>query len=178
MKGSDRRAFETIYRRYVSVLYQEIRKRISDLNAVEDLIQDIFLSLWEKREVYQPKGKIFPYLYGMAINRVLNYYRSNKVQPHLVEIWENMPEGIASMEELPTPFQQAHSEELESLLSIAVSTLPARMWQVYTLRYENNKSVSEIASILSTSPHTIQNQLKSIRKRVSEALKHTSYFFL
>lgn len=178
MKGSDRGAFEAIYRRYVSVLYKEISKRINDLNAVEDLIQDIFLSLWEKREVYQPKGRIFPYLYGMAINRVLNYYRSNKVQPQFVEIWENMSEGVAAMKELPAPFQQAHSEELEWLLNTAVSTLPARMWQVYNLRYENNMSVSEIASMLSTSPNTIQNQLKSIRKRVSDALKHTSYLFL
>lgn len=178
LKDGDRLAFETIYRRYVRVLYREISKRIDNLDTVEDLTQDIFLSLWEKRDTYQPKGDIYPYLYGMATNRVLNHYRSNKLQPQFVQIWDNLPEGLTGMEEMPAVFQKAHTEEMESLLNTAISSLPSRMRQVYTLRYETNKTVPEIASMLSTSPNTVHNQLKSIRKRFLEALKHTSYLFL
>ncbi|MFD1770483.1 RNA polymerase sigma factor [Sphingobacterium suaedae] len=178
LRKGDRRAFEIIYHRHIRALFQEISKRIEDRDVVEDLAQDIFLSLWEKRMHYQPKGDIYPYLYGMAINRVLNFYRSNRLQPQFVEIWETMPEYIAGVQELSAAFRQAHTEEVESLLDQAIFALPDRMRQVYKLRYEENKSVPEIATLLSTSPNTVHNQLKAIRKRFLHALKNTSYFFL
>jgi len=176
LKRGETHAFDHMYQRYVRRLYKEISKRINDQSAVADLIHDIFLSLWEKREILQPQGEIYPYLHGMAINRVLNYYRKNKHQPHFVTIWDNLSEEIADLDELSLAFRQAHNEELESLLDLAISDLPPRMKQVYALRYESNKTVSEIANTLSTSPHTVYNQLKIIRKRFVKALKNTSYF--
>ena len=177
-KQGDRRAFEAIYHEYVHRLYVEISKRISDQQVVEDLLQEMFLTLWERRTIYQPKGDIYPYLFGMAINRVLNYYRTNKRKPIMLQLWENMPEDLIGLDELSSAFKQAHTLELELLLDKAIADLPNRMKQVYRLRYEEKKSVAEIASLLSSSPHTVHNQLKEIRKRFVKTLKETSYFFL
>lgn len=175
LKKGNEYAFDSIYRRYIRPLYKAISKRIDDQAAVADLTQDIFLSLWEKRETIQPNGEIYPYLYGMAMNRVLNYYRTNKHLPHFVAIWENLAEEIAGLDESSLAFRQAHNEELESLLDVAITNLPPRMKTVYTLRYERNKSVPEIADMLSTSPNTVYNQLRIIRKRFVDALKNTSF---
>lgn len=177
-KQGDRRAFEAIYHEYVHRLYVEISKRISDQQVVEDLLQEMFLTLWERRTIYQPKGDIYPYLFGMAINRVLNYYRTNKRKPIMLQLWENMPEDLIGLDELSSAFKQAHTLELELLLDKAIADLPTRMKQVYQLRYEEKKSVAEIASLLSSSPHTVHNQLKEIRKRFVKTLRETSYFFL
>jgi len=177
-KQGDRRAFEAIYHEYVHRLYVEISKRISDQQVVEDLLQEMFLTLWERRTIYQPKGDIYPYLFGMAINRVLNYYRTNKRKPMMLQLWENMPEDLIGLDELSSAFKQAHTLELELLLDKAIADLPTRMKQVYQLRYEEKKSVAEIASLLSSSPHTVHNQLKEIRKRFVKTLRETSYFFL
>ena len=177
-KQGDRRAFEAIYHEYVHRLYVEISKRISDQQVVEDLLQEMFLTLWERRTIYQPKGDIYPYLFGMAINRVLIYYRTNKRKPMMLQLWENMPEDLIGLEELSSAFKQAHTLELELLLDKAIADLPTRMKQVYKLRYEEKKSVAEIASLLSSSPHTVHNQLKEIRKRFVKTLRETSYFFL
>ena len=177
-KQGDRRAFEAIYHEYVHRLYVEISKRISDQQVVEDLLQEMFLTLWERRTIYQPKGDIYPYLFGMAINRVLNYYRTNKRKPIMLQLWENMPEDLIGLDELSSAFKQAHTLELELLLDKAIADLPNRMKQVYKLRYEEKKSVAEIASLLSSSPHTVHNQLKEIRKRFVKTLRETSYFFL
>ncbi|MCT1525229.1 RNA polymerase sigma factor [Sphingobacterium hotanense] len=177
-KQGDRHAFESIYHEYVHRLYVEVSKRISDQQVVEDLLQEMFLTLWERRTIYQPKGDIYPYLFGMAINRVLNYYRTNKRKPMMLQLWENMPEDLIGLDELSSAFKQAHTLELELLLDKAIADLPNRMKQVYKLRYEEKKSVAEIASLLSSSPHTVHNQLKEIRKRFVKTLKETSYFFL
>lgn len=176
LKQGDEGAFDRIYQRHVRALYQEISKRISDQSAVGDLTQDLFLSLWEKRETIQPQGEIYPYLYGMAMNRVLNYYRKNRLQPQFVTTWDNLSEDIAGLGDLSLAFKQAHNDELESLLDTAITALPPRMRQVYSLRYERNKTVSEIADMLATSPNTVYNQLKGIRKRFVAALKNTSFF--
>ncbi|HUH20094.1 sigma-70 family RNA polymerase sigma factor [Albibacterium sp.] len=175
LKSGDKQAFEIVYRRYVRSLYREISKRIDSPDIAEDLTQDIFLTLWEKRESYQPKGEIFPYLYGMTMNRVLNHYRKNKIQPKFVEIWENLSDEMSDASELSAAFRQTQSEEMETLVVNTISSLPARMLEVYQLRYEKELSIIEIAKTLSTSPNTVHNQLKTIRKRVSEALKNTSY---
>ncbi len=177
-KEGDRMAFEAIYNRYIGQLYREIAKRIAHQDAVEDLLQEIFLTLWERRTVYQLKGDIYPYLFGMAINRVLNYYRTNKRLPIMLEIWENMPEDLMGLEELSSAFKQAHTLELELLLDKAIANLPARMKEVYRMRYDERKSVAEIANLLSSSPNTVNNQLKEIRKRFVKTLKETSFFFL
>jgi len=52
----------------------------------------------------------------MAINWVLNYYGQHKLQQQFVEICENRPEDIAGLSELSFAFQQAHNQEMESLL--------------------------------------------------------------
>jgi len=178
LQGGDRKAFEALYHRYARLLFHEISKRIDSIEKVEDLVQDIFLSLWEKRGIYKPTGDIYPYLYGMAINRVLNHYRSNRVQPQFVELWDNLPHELVELEELSMAFQQAHREELECLLEQAVTSLPPRMRQVYALRYEENKTINEVASTLSTSPNTVHNQLKIIRKRFTDSLRNTSFLLV
>lgn len=173
----DQSAFEKIYLQAVPQLYREISRRISDRVVVEDMIQELFLTLWERRNIYQPKGDIYAYLYGMAINRVLNYYRSHKKQPQVLAIWENLPEDLLGLEELSAAFKQAHTEELENLLDKAIQQLPQRMKEVYHLRFEEKKTVPQIAQFLHTSPNTVNNQLKEIRKRFIKTLKETSYMF-
>lgn len=178
LQSGDWKAFETVYNRYIKSLYKEISKRIEDRTAVEDLIQDIFLSLWTKRDSIHIRGGIYPYLYGMAINRVLNHYRSNRLQPQFVKLWDDLPENAEELTELSLAFRQAHEAELESLIEQAIESLPNRMRQVYQLRYEKNLSVQEISKELSTSTHTVHNQLKTIRKRFLKNIKQSSYLFL
>lgn len=177
LQSGDWKTFEVIYQRYVKLLYQEISKRIDDTATVEDLTQDVFLSLWNKRASVRIQGNIYPYLYGMAVNRVLNYYRSNRLKPQFVELWNNLPEASNELTEISLAFHHAHSMELESLLERAIIDLPTRMRQVYTLKYEKKLSVPEIAKELSTSTNTVHNQLKTIRKRFLKTIKQSSYFF-
>ena len=113
----------------------------------------------------------------MAINRVLNYYRSHRTKPQFIALWDNLPSDQTKLGELPIAFQQAHREELETLIDQTINSLPPRMRQVYELRYEENKTISEVSSLLSVSHHTIHNQLKSIRKRFTEKLRNTSFLF-
>lgn len=176
IQKDNQKAFEIVYKMYVKPLYALVSKRIDEPALVEDLVQDIFLTLWEKRAVYKPQGALYPYLHGMAINRVLNHFRVNKLKYQHVEIWEDLPKGVVSLQELTLAFRQAQTDEMEGLLEKAVAGLPQRLKQVYQLRFEEDRTVHEISAALSSTPSTVYSQLDTIRKKFLLVLKHTSYY--
>jgi len=170
-------AFEELYYRYANKLLKEVSCRIFDENTVEDLIQDIFLSLWEKRENYQVRGPIYPYLHGMAINRVLNFYRQHKLTPKFVEIWEQISRDQIQLEDLSLAFEQSQNEQMMSMLDVAVEALPPRMREIYELRYRQGLSIPQIAQKLQITSNTVYNQLKSIKKKFLKTVRNASFVF-
>lgn len=178
VKQDDRIAYEQLYRRYVALLYAEVFKRIRHQTDAEDIVQDIFLSLWEKRARVELKGRLFSYLYGMAQNKVFNYYRDKKIPVDYLEIWETLPEVHAALVEQPAAFREAELATMETLIEAERRNLPPRMRQVYELRYEKEMSPQEIAEQLILSPNTVRNHLKEVRKRFMGAIKKTSFFLV
>ncbi|RKR83401.1 RNA polymerase sigma-70 factor (ECF subfamily) [Mucilaginibacter gracilis] len=175
IKQDSHTAFETLYLRYLKSVFTEINKRISDRDQAEDLTQEVFLSLWEKRVTSNPQGAIYPYIYGIAINKVFNYFRSNKIPANFIETWETLPEDLAQLAELPQAFKVAEVTEMEHLLEEERSNLPEKMRRVYELRYEKRLSIAEIADGLSISHNTVHNHLKEVRKRFTSALRKSSF---
>jgi RNA polymerase sigma factor (sigma-70 family) len=168
-------AFERLYFRYLKPIFTEIHKRILDRDEAEDLTQEVFLTLWEKRATIQPRGAFYPYVYGMAVNRVLNYFRRNKIPSSFIKAWETLPEDLAQLSELPEAFKNDEALEMEQLLKEERDNLPQKMRKVYDLRYEKKLSIAEIASDLSISPNTVHNHLKEVRKRFTQSLQKSSF---
>lgn len=175
IKQDSHSAFETLYLRYLKSVFTEINKRISDRDQAEDITQEVFLSLWEKRMTSNPQGALYPYIYGMAINKVFNYFRSNKIPANFIETWETLPEDLAQLAELPQAFKVAEVTEMEGLLEAERLNLPEKMRRVYEMRYEKRLSIAEIADGLSISPNTVHNHLKEVRKRFTSALRKSSF---
>lgn len=175
VKQDDHSAFEMIYLRHIKPVFTEINKRIHDRDEAEDLTQEVFLALWEKRMTITPQGRLYPYIYGMAVNRVLNYFRSHKIPANFIEAWETLPQDLADLSELPAAFKAAEILEMEQLLDEERENLPDKMRKVYELRYENKLSIAEISKGLSISPNTVHNHLKEVRKRFALALKKSTF---
>ena len=177
VKQDDSSAFAKLYLRYLNPVFTEIHKRIRDRDQAEDLTQEVFLSLWEKRASSNPIGSLYPYVYGMAVNKVFNYYRANKIPANFIDSWDSLPEDLAQLTELPDAFKAAEIIEMESLLKQEHESLPDKMRRVYELRYEKQLSISEIAEGLSISPNTVHNHLKEVRRRFRVALRKSSFLW-
>jgi RNA polymerase sigma factor (sigma-70 family) len=175
VKQGSHPAFELIYLRYIKAVFTEINKRVNDRDEAEDLSQEVFLALWEKRNTIHPQGQLYPYIYGMAVNRVLNYFRSHKIPTNFIEAWETLPEDLAHLSELPAAFKVDEVLEMEQLLDEERKSLPEKMRRVYELRYEKKLSITEISEGLSISPNTVHNHLKEVRKRFTLALKKSTF---
>lgn len=177
-RQDNRAAYEVLYRRYMELLFIEIYKRILHKKDAEDLTQDIFLTLWERRLDIVLEGRFFSYLYRTAQNRVLNYFRDRKIPAAHLDLWENLPEDTTSFIAAPVAFEAAAQADMEQLVEEARQKLPLKMRQVYELRYEQNMTTVEISEQLVISPNTVRNHLKEVRKRFTSAIKRSSFFLL
>jgi RNA polymerase sigma-70 factor (ECF subfamily) len=169
IKEGDRRAFDSIYHQYAGVIFSSIYKHIPSRQDAEDLLQETFIALWEKRQTITIESSLFNYLYSMARYRTLSYMRHNAIRPVSVDLldpllWDD------SMTERTIRFA-------ESAVLQEIQRLPEQMRRVYQLNSESGMDPRQIARHLSISPNTVKNTLVKARKRLRHAATRLASFF-
>jgi RNA polymerase sigma-70 factor (family 1) len=150
----DHSAFKGLYRRYWSQLYDAAFQRLKDHQQAEDIVQEIFVSLWKRREALQVDN-LAAYLHTAVRNRVLNYVVRNKAP-------ESFYEPLAAiLLESTTADTILLQKELLELLKSYIETLPEKRKQVFVLHLYHHLSTKEIAEKLQISQKTVQNQLRT-----------------
>ncbi|HEX9512042.1 MAG TPA: sigma-70 family RNA polymerase sigma factor [Puia sp.] len=170
----DAPAFEQLYRRYMHVLMAAIYKWTEDSAEAEDILQEVFLDLWEKRRQITLKNEIFPYLYSITRYKIFDRLREKKLSDRQLQAWHSIS-GEAAV--LTVAFREDELEKKEVLVSSELAQLPAQMKRVYLLSAEQGKSIREISEELLVSPYTVKNHLQKIRKRLRNAAVRMSSFF-
>jgi RNA polymerase sigma factor (sigma-70 family) len=162
----DRPAFEQLYRSTLHALMASIYSWSDDQAGAEDILQEVFLDLWEKRGKIRIQNEVFSYLYSMARYKIFDRLREKKLSERQVLAWTQL------MQEEAVPASAFLEEELEireALVSSELAQLPAQMKKVYLLSAEQGKSIREISEELLVSPFTVKNHLQKIRKRLRSA---------
>ncbi len=173
--GSDRAAFEQLYRRYMRVLYAAIYKWVEDTAEAEDILQEVFLDIWEKRASIDIQHKIFPYLYSIARFKIFDYLRKKKLTGRQLQAWHALTNTAT---EETAAFETSEKQQQEEQVLQQIELLPAQMRRVYILSFIQGKSISEIAGILTVSPNTVKNHLQKLRRRFRNvAVRITTIFF-
>jgi RNA polymerase sigma-70 factor (ECF subfamily) len=141
----------------------------------EDLIHDVFLYLWNSKELLQIRS-VRDYLYIAVKNRSLNKIRSKHSHVGIIdEGHNNIPSDISSDENLAV-------KEIKEVFEAAISELPDKCKEILIMSRKEHLSNKEIASKLGISPKTVENQinigLKKIRLGMTEFLVfYFIYFF-
>jgi RNA polymerase sigma factor (sigma-70 family) len=162
----DQPAFELLYRRTLHALLSAIYKWSDDAGEAEDILQEVFLDLWEKRRNIRIKSEVFSYLYSMARYKIFDRLRAKQLSEKQIQAWTQV------MQEEAVPADAFHEEELvirEALVSSELAQLPTQMKRVYLLTAEQGKNIREISKELLVSPYTVKNHLQKIRKRLRNA---------
>ncbi|GAB3953467.1 sigma-70 family RNA polymerase sigma factor [Spirosoma harenae] len=167
-KEGSEAAFEAIYTRYFKILYNYASKFTPDKNLVQDCIHDLFIELWEKRENLSDTTSIKYYLFKAMRYTLLDQL---KAKPWLVE---NDP--ISGGFDFVPPYEthliaeQLSDEQTERILK-ALNTLTQRQKEAIFLKFYNNLSYDEIASIMSmnidSSYNLISKALSVLRKNIT-----------
>jgi RNA polymerase sigma-70 factor (ECF subfamily) len=167
LKINSEATFKKLFDEYYASLYFFAKNMLKDEFVADDIIQEVFYELWEKRKTIEIKS-ISGFLYTDARHRCLNYLKHEKVrEKHILYEKYNQDSSINSMLHL-------YEEELMREIKKLINTMPVQQQEVFK-HLLNNESLSEIAEIMSISKNTVKTHLLRARKFLREKLKNSLY---
>lgn len=165
--NNDQKAFKQFYELLFFKLFQFSYSYVHSKENAEELVNDVFLSIWQKRETIHTICNMNVYLYVSVKNASLNHLRKNNL---------SLPVSIddLSVDHLQitvNPETVLISLELQAQVREAIEQLPPRCRMIFKLIKEDGLSYKEVASILDISPKTVDSQLCLALKKLAHLLQ-------
>lgn len=166
LKNDDQNAFAEIYKHYWESLFNHAYRRLNDEELVKELIQDLFVELWQKRHTLDIHTSLGAYLQTAIKYKVFNQLKSNIIQEkyHLFVKQTNIKHDNNIEENI-------RYQELNTAFVAALVELPKQPRNVYQLRYHQGLSNSEIADSLQLSVSTVEKHMSKAIKYLKSRLK-------
>lgn len=155
---------EKVYAQYWKELYVVAYRRLKSGEEVEDMLQDIFLSLVQKPEVLDREGSVQAYLHQALKYKIIDYFRKSPLRLSYPQ--EELPQVVSPS----SSDEKLLVSELEQRVEEEVLKMPEKMQQVYRLSRKEQLSTDQIAHLLGLSSQTVKNQLSSALKRLRSSL--------
>ncbi|PBJ14373.1 RNA polymerase sigma factor [Flavobacterium sp. ACN6] len=173
LKEDDQSAYTEIFKRYSKILINHAYKILENQDEANDVVQEVFLSIWNKRNELSITGSLSSYLYKAVKNRVLNYIAHEKVVSRYAD-------SISHFVENDYVFADSNlrEEELESIIAKEIALLPEKMREVFLLRKVEELSYEEIALQLNITDKTAKQQVYNSLKILREKLKSLMGVFI
>ena len=173
LKEGSEQAFEELYIRYYDPLYYYCKKFLNDEAAAEDIVQDIFMYLWETHDTLNITSSFSGYIYASAHNRVLKTIRQFDVHMRYAQnILMNTNESTNETEDTII------DNDYASLLNEFTERLTPKQKEVFCLSRIEGLSYKEISDRLQISIPAVQKHASIVLEKIKEYLKrHTNIHF-
>ncbi|AWW32886.1 RNA polymerase sigma-70 factor [Echinicola strongylocentroti] len=157
-------AFDELFNRHWETLYLKSFSLLRDPATSEDIVQDVFLKIWQNRDTIQI-NHFNSYLQTSARNGAFKILAKQKLETRHLNT-------ISTLELLYHAEDEMDAKELESQVLDSLEHLPERCREIFILSRFNNMSNSEIAKKLMLSNRTVENQLYRAIKHLREVLPY------
>ena len=169
LQQGDEYAYTEIFERYKVLLYKHAYRLSGDEEEANDIISDLFLVLWQKRESLNLQVSLSSYLYGSIRNRVFDLITHQKViTRYLDSIREFIEQGHYETDE------RIRAKELAEIIEREIAALPPKMREVFELSRSGEFSYKEIGEMLNITEGTVKQQvhnaLKTLRLKIHSFL--------
>lgn len=161
----DLEAFEAFFGHYYKPLLHFIWGYVQSSDIAEELVQDLFMRVWEKREDLDPAGGIKTWLYRTARNLSIDYQRRQKVERKWEKNTRNNYDPLVSYKPAE---DKLHEKWMAQAVEDAIADLPERRRLVFMMSRYNGMSHKEIASFLDISLNTVETQISRALKTLRE----------
>jgi RNA polymerase sigma-70 factor (family 1) len=159
LKAGDHHSFTEIYKRYNSLLYIYAYKKLQDNESAKDIIQEIYVHLWNSRSNLNIQTTLSGYLYKAVLNRVLNVFRHVAITQEYISSFKEVTDNAPAQTDY-----LIREKDLKSLIEKEINNLPEKMREIFQLRRQEYLSNKEIADRLNISEHTVATQIKRALK--------------
>ena len=169
LQQGDEYAYTEIFERYKVLLYKHAYRLLGDEDEANDIISDLFLALWQKRESLNLQVSLSGYLYGSVRNRVFDLMTHQKViARYLDSIRVFIEQGNYETDE------RIRAKELAAIIEREIAALPPKMREVFELSRSGEYSYKEIGEMLNIIEGTIKQQVhnavKTLRPKIHSFL--------
>jgi RNA polymerase sigma-70 factor, ECF subfamily len=166
LKTGDERVFETVFRHFYAALCRFAVTVLNDKDEAEDVVQQVMVQIWEKRNKLEINTSLKAYLYRSVHNGALNRIRHSKTKA-IHDGRQTIPELVYS----EPASRKLDQSELEREIANAISKLPEQCRLVFKLSRFEQMKYSEIANHLDISVKTVENHMGKALKLMREQLK-------
>lgn len=159
LKQGSKEAFTTLYKQYWKQVYNFSRLYLTNQSAAEEVVQEVFIKIWETREFIREEDHFKGLLFIITRNLVFNQHRKSLNEDfYKVTV-------LAAMEETYDVEEEIDAKNLREYIDMLIVELPPRRREIFNLSRKEHKSYKEIALQLNISEKTVEHQ-------ISEALKY------
>ena len=165
VRKGDEKAFEMLFRTYYKSLCLFAFRILKDDEVAEEIVQDIYYYLWEKRENLELTTSVKSYLFKSVYNNSLKYLRHQKIVKNY--------ESRVSKDDQMFDIQENHAEigEITHIIKLTLEQVPVRTREIFELNRNEGLKYQEISDKLEISIKTVEAHMTSILKLFRENLK-------
>ncbi|CAA9280597.1 MAG: RNA polymerase ECF-type sigma factor [uncultured Cytophagales bacterium] len=154
LRAGDATAFRLLFDRYHAKLLSFSTRIVRSEATAEEIVQDVFVKVWEGRHALDPDLSFQAYIYRIAKNRLLNHLRRQACERTLKKDWPHLALSQRNCNE-----NQLVEADYEQLLRRAIAQLPPQRQRIYRMSREEELTYEEIAGSLGLSRHTVKAQM-------------------
>jgi len=171
IKKGDEKAFEILFHKYYGYLCLYAAKIINEDSAAEEIVQDFFVKIWEKREHLFIETSLKNYLFRSVKNLCINYIQHNKTKiRHAQHVLSEVENNFSDDYNYPEIDLSVKIEE-------SINSLPEKRKEIFRMSRQEGLKYHEIAQKLNISIKTVETQMSLAIKTLREKLKNYSSFF-
>ena len=167
LRNGSHKAFNAIYDLYSDRLFNFVYAHTKSNEMAEDVVQDTFLNLWQKRKEIQEEKSLHTLLYTISKHKVIDIFRKQINESKFMLFMEYMEEGLSEN----NVERKLNYDEFNNTLKLCKKILSERQLEVFELSREKGKSIKEIAAQLNLSEQTVKNQLSTSLKKIREQIE-------
>lgn len=156
-----------LYRRYWEALFTTAAKALRSKDDAADLVQDVFLSFWNRRHQLSITGSLAAYLQTSIKYKAINYIEKNITRRDYLALLTDM---LVSYQPPDAEFQ-LQLKELQQVVQSAVEQMPGKMRAVYELSRQQHLSHKEIAERLGISDETVKKHIQHALQLIKTAIQ-------
>lgn len=173
LKRDAETGFAEIYRRFWKMLLNSAYKRLNSIEEAEELVQELFINLFVRRDEMQINGNLEVFLKNALKYRILNVYRSRytREQYAMLVLKENRINTI-------DPEQHLQAKELAQKIKLATQKLPEKCREVFILSKVERLSNKTIAAQLGISVSTVEKHISKGMKIMKDDFSGYSHTFI
>lgn len=165
IRRDDRAALGSLMERHWSPLLGHVLRQVEGPDEAEDVVQEVFVRVWERREQWRPGGSVQAYLYRIARNLLVDRSRRAEVRERHTASIRLLARRVS------TPAEEAALTDLREAFEDALSTLPERRREAFLLIRFQGLTLKEAAEVMDLRPRTVANHVYLAATDLEEALR-------